>query len=400
MAADRQQFANYAQPGIAPAAFTPPGPTPGAFAPQPGGMPVGATAYYGPGAPGFCQACGGSGCNNCRGTIDDDFDLRIFQRLLPYNAGGVCAPRWLDFHVEGLHLSREDVSRRVDFTSQGPTNGNIVLSTDDLDFDEEGGVRFSAWMQLGPGGGLDFSYLGLFNWRDIQTVTDPTGNLYSPFSNFGQPPFGINGIDETDRAVFHQIAYSSAMDGVELSFRRHWQAPNCRIQGSWLIGVRHVSLKETLTHTTISNFPAPNQRMDYAVNTSNSLTGIQIGTDAWVTVIPGLRIGGELKGGFYGSLASSDTTITATSLGSPVREQLSDDTVAAVAEAGLMMTWQINAHVAFRGGYQFFYIDGVALAAENFNSGAAFVANERFPFLNHNGDVFLHGATGGLELRW
>jgi hypothetical protein len=69
----------------------------------------------------------------------------------------------------------------------------------------------------------------------------------------------------------------------------------------------------------------------------------------------------------------------------------------------LLLTYRLNYNWTVRGGYQFLFVDGVALGPENFNPEAPAIldpASTRSPFLNDNGNVFYHGWTIGAEFMW
>jgi hypothetical protein len=404
---------------------------PGGYGIAPAGYETGGGGYdmSGMGGGGYgapmmgCPHCGGAGCPFCMGDglggdygEEQGFDL--LRKLGPYGAGGWCSPRWYDIYGEFLYLTREDVSRTVDFTSDGPAGlGDpfIVLSTDNLDFDERPGFRFVAALQFGASGNIEFNYLGTLNWAKSASVTSPTDDLYSVFSDFGNdpppqagPPIVRGGFTDTDSADFHSIEYSSNLDSLELGYRRRWMAPNCRIQGSWIAGVRYLRLEEQFLHKTRVDYPDPNGGgapditgfLDYEVGTANSMTGFQVGGDAWATLFPGIQLGSDFKMGIYGNRADQVTTINAQSLASTIVESDSVDEVAFLAEANLIGTWRLSQNLTLRGGYTAIYVDGVALAPENFNSGAPFVGGDRTVFINANGDLLLHGFTGGVEWMW
>lgn len=331
--------------------------------------------------------------------------------LLPYAEGGICTPRWFDVRVSAVNLARDNASRRVDFTARGlaPIDGtpNVVLSSDNLTFDDEFGARVVVQRQLGPGGNIEFNWLGGFNFSSAAQVTDPTQALFSVLSDYGRsPPFGFN---ETDFATFHNIAYSSAFNSYELMYRRRWQGRNCRLQGSYIAGVRYLQLTEDFAHST-RRPGAPNVApsvffMDYTVGTNNSLTGLQIGGDAWISVIPGLSLGGEAKAGVYGNHSNQNTEIRATSIPDGFRETLKSDDVAFIGELNAMAIYRINYHWTFRAGYDVLFMDGLALAIENFNPGQPFVTNpvlapSRVPSYNDNGQLLLHGWNVGFEYLW
>jgi hypothetical protein len=51
-----------------------------------------------------------------------------------------------------------------------------------------------------------------------------------------------------------------------------------------------------------------------------------------------------------------------------------------------------------RAGYQALFIDGVALAVDNFNTVSPF--SVRDSFLDNSGNVTFHGAAAGFEWTW
>ena len=363
---------------------------------QPGGIQP---AYYGaPVGGGACPACGGAGCQHCLGGAGgNDFRFDFLRYLLPDPSGGCCAPRWFDIHMEVLNMRREEISDTIDFTSEGITASNIVLSTDDLEFSARNGMRFSAAMPLRGGRHLEFSYFGLLDWADsaqATATTSPVGNLFSIMSNYGTFPAG--GFDDTDRSDLQSIEYSSSLDSLELSFRSRWTGPNCVLQGSWLAGVRYIYLIEDFLYHTegVDGF------MDYSVATSNSMTGGQLGGDIWVCIMPGFKFGAEVKGGVYGSRAEQNTNLTSNSITSPLLEAVDVDKAAFALEIGLMFIYKVNQNFTVRGGYQSLAIDGLALAPENFNPTPPFLGGTRTPVINDTGSAIYHGFAVGLEWMW
>lgn len=388
---------------VMPASYGAPGPMIGG-----GGDPFGGSV---------CPNCGGAGCGAC--GIGGGWGLfdRTVQALLPYEGGGWCEPRWFDISVEAIYLSRDDVSRRVNIMSDGVAGNappNIVLSTDNLELDEAAGFRFNWQMQLGASSNLEFTYFGMISQADQAQVTSNIDNLYSAYSQFGNspppslgPPITLGGFTDSDSAEFASISYSTNFDSLELDFRRRWMAPNCRVQGSWLMGVRYFILEEHFGNFISVDYTDPNPPnnpvtgfTNYSVETLNSMTGFQLGGDLWTTLVPGVRVGSELKTGIYYNRAEQQSRFEAASLTNPLIEAVDRDTVAFLAEVNLLGVYRFNENFSVRGGYQFLYVDGVALATENFNPGPPFVAGARTAALNDNGDVFYHGLTGGLEWMW
>jgi hypothetical protein len=285
-----------------------------------------------------------------------------------------------------------------------------VLSTSDIDFDEEPSFRFSAMMQVGPGSNVEFTYFGLFFWDEQATAAsldaNPANRLFSVFSGFGTDP--VAGFAETDESDFQSLDYESSFDSFEVNFRQRWVAPNCRYQGSWLVGVRYFKLDEEFHYFTQSIDNAvdptvliPSFNNDIIVH--NNMTGVQVGGDLWMCILPGLRVGGELKGAVLGNRVAVENRLAVNTGLAPVVEDISESDVSFLAQADLLLTYRLNYNWTFRGGYQFLYLDQVALASENFNPVAPAIldpTSTRVPLLDDDGDVFYHGWFAGLEFMW
>jgi hypothetical protein len=367
-----------------------------------------------------CPQCGGYGCGFCGGGqggmgghghggphgLGNGLLGDILGIVGPYPDGGCAAIRWYDFAVDFMMLKRDDVGRNIPLASQG-IGGPVVLQTGDLDFNEEPSFRFSAQFQVGPAASVEFTYFGLFHWQDSAFVRTQDQDLFSVFSNFGLLPFG--GFDETDAADFMSMNYTSTFDSFEINFRQRWMAPNCRYQGSWLVGVRHFILDEQFEFFTSARVPDrdpfnPAQSRT-TVDTTNALTGLQIGGDVWLCVLPGLRLGSEAKAGVYGNHMNVNTTLGVTTADVDFIEQQSGNDVAFVGQIDLLATYRINYQWTARFGYQFLYVDGVALATNNFNPQPPALfspapATPRAPLFDDDGNVFYHGWFIGTEFMW
>jgi hypothetical protein len=382
-----------------------------------GGQSMGPDLIYGDGM-GGCPNCGGAGCGACgmgggvfHGTLLGD----VFGCIAPYPDGGCAAVRWYDVAVDYMALKREDAGRRMDFASSG-IGGPIVLSTDDLDFDNESSFRISFMWQWGPGSNVEFTYFGLFFWDDSASVVDPTNSLFSPFSDFGLDPLGFT---ETDNADFAAIDYESSFDSFEVNFRQRYMAPNCRYQMSCLLGVRYFKLDEDFnyfTQSTANTIPGdpladpPTEdvipSLQNNINVHNNMVGAQAGGDIWLCILPGLRVGAEGKAAVLANRIAVENTIVTNVpvdgvVPDPLIEDLVENDVSFLGEANITFTYRLNYNWTLRGGYTFLYLDGVALAPENFNAQPPFVdGSPRTSVVNDNGGVFYHGYFGGVEFLW
>ena len=417
--------------GVQPASYATPQPFPSME-----GMTVPAGYEMG-GYGGGCASCGGGGCGACSGYGGSgygesgygasgygasgyggpSFAARFLSRLLPYGEGGQCAPRLYDITMDGVYLTREKSSRTVDFASDG-INGDIILSTDDLDFEDDLGFRLTASKQIFAGATLEFTYLGLLDWStaavnrpaqfevDIFSVLSAFGNINTPF-----------GFDETDRSRQQSLTYSSSIDNFELNVRKRFTAPNCRLQYSWLAGIRYLYLLEDFQYFTLGGDAdavtaglQSRGSMTYDVGARNSLTGLQVGGDAWLNLVPGVNVGADIKAGVYGNYVNQTThilaTTTAPAAAATFDESLNNYDLAMIADANLYFMWRLGPHWTVRAGYNFMFLEGVALGPENFNAIAPNILTGGVPgaarvsSLNEDGNVFYHGGFAGLEFVW
>ena len=124
--------------------------------------------------------------------------------------------------------------------------------------------------------------------------------------------------------------------------------------------------------------------------------------------VANVRVGGEFQAGVYGNHANMVNTLSTNlippgTFGHMLSEKVTDTQVAFIGQANLLATYRLNYQWTIRTGYQFLFVDGVALAAENFNPvplGTNNPFRPHVPNINVNGDVFYHGWNVGLEYMW
>ena len=318
----------------------------------------------------------------------------------PLGDGGCCAPRWFDVHVEWMYLERDAIAGDDHIFSSDGILGPPALSTGGLDdLGRESGFRVTGAYLIGPSTNLELTYFGAFNWAASGEVTSATDNLYSVISDFGAFPSG--GYQETDEGDLHRLAYSSELDNAELNLRRRWISANCLFHTSFLAGVRYLRLREDLTYYTRST--VRNGELNYDLGTDNDLIGFQIGTESAICLTPRFKLGAEIEAGVYGARTKQSTHVTATTVSPDLIESVKDNDAAFVGEAGVFGLFRITPRLTARAGYTVLYVNGVALAADNFNPESP---NQlvplvgRDPFIDNNGDALFHGANLGLEWTW
>lgn len=371
---------------------------------------------------GDCGYCGGSGCFFCgagNGCIGSGRLMGLLGPLAPYSEGGRGAQRWFDISIGTIALQRTSnvgpfqngaqdpvtgAFGRTNLVSTNGVNGTPVLFSTDVSADRlRYGLEAIANLQTGPGAQLEFRYFGLNKWNDSRSVRlIQAPDLFSVFSLYGTDP--NNGFDDTDRSFIHTVRLSSELHNGEVNFHRAFVTPTSWLQGGWMAGVRYLDLDERFGFDAVgsrNNTFTFNQLrfFNFDTKTRNQLTGFQVGGDLWASVVPGLMVGLQGKGGIFGNHAEVETTAVANSIPG-AREFLQDGKTAYVTELIASTVYRLTYSWSFRGSYNLLYVDNVALAQENFNTrdlnnaiGLGTFTTDREPFLNVDGEALYHGFT-------
>ncbi len=333
---------------------------------------------------------------------------RVLMRLLPYGEGGVATQRWYDVSVEAMVLQRDKDVRDTVLATRGIA-GPPALSTSDVYLNElQPGLAIQLNVQTGPGSNLEVVYFGLNRWHESARATG-NNDLYSVFSNFGQTPNG--GFDDTDRSSLQTIDYISTIHNGEVNLRRRWVEPTGFLQGSFLGGLRYFDLDENFTYRTRGdNTNSTNASLrfsDYNVETRNQMVGFQLGADLWVNVVPGVKLGTEVKSGIYGNNSTQSTLLNGNSvvLLNPtgiINEVASDGRAAYLTQWSVSAWYRLSYAIAIKSSFQMMYVDNVALATENVNTVPLAQLPDRLAAVrvNNDGELLYTGYTIGAEYTW
>jgi hypothetical protein len=328
-------------------------------------------------------------------------------------------PHYFDIRAEAVMLERDETfGRDIDFTIFN-LNGPIVLSSNQLQYEEEPGFRVLGRFDLGPLSVLEFGYMGIYDFESSASFTDPMpvnpvtgeGNLFSLFSLFGTVPNNVptsgGPMPETERSSFHSISIDSDLQTVEMSYRRYWVGFMPRVSGTLLAGFRYTGLREDFLFRTVGTAAA-----DYDLRADNDLAGFQTGGDIWVGLMQGLRIGAEGKAGVYNNRYTVHSIITTTPpLSVPpaplvppeLNERFDNDEVAFISEASVDVVADILPSWSIRAGYEVLFLNSIVLAGENFNVGSPYgIPGQvpRIPFVAEQGHAVYHGGHVGVEFIW
>ncbi len=285
------------------------------------------------------------------------------------------------------------------------TPTNAVLGTHDLPFVYQPGLRLLVGTRLNDWFALEASYLGLLDWNEIRTVRNETvnvlgteGNLFSPFSNFGDPP--LLGFDYNN---FASIRVVSTFHNAELNLRQRLDTPPSVLQATAIWGLRYINVQDQFSYRTQSLEPTPggtNTAID--VQTKNDLFGVQVGASVEFQVERRCWLLFEAKGMLLANSSSQRTAYTVGPLAGP------DSTANGTRAQGRAMLggdlaatleWKVTPAIVARFGYQGIFLDGLALGSDNFLRNLANMTTDPNE-LSDEGHLAYQGPFAGVTVTW
>ena len=327
----------------------------------------------------------------CPPCAEEPIDALPFSEGLDMHCPGLCChgcgPVW-GVQVDALMLWRQNQQSTPLFLD---STGAVALDADQVQPSVSAGPRVGVIRRLGPCVAVEGNYFNVSPFAG-QSVLPAAGGLFT-MTNFGDLVF--------DDVTSAQLNSSARIQSAELNWRRS-VGPVI----TWLAGFRWVQWNEQMdaSYRFANTNPDNLGSGSTTTATGNDLYGGQLGVDVliWDRCGP-LKISGLAKGGVFGNVAyvnSGGNFVPQPGFGSPyalpaVAASATD--VAFFGEAGLNATYWLTSWLAWRAGYTVFWLDGVAVAPQQFalaNYGSGTTT------INTNGSVLLHGATTGLEARW
>lgn len=314
--------------------------------------------------------------------------------------------------TEGLIL-RRDVRGRRDIAalgidnSQNPVATIPSFSTSDLDQPFGGGGRVLIGKTLGESRlQIEASYFTIAAFDSEAIIRDANfnfanggnttrGNLFTSFTNFGSPT-GREGVDYNDVV---SIQDHSSLHNGELNLVGLLATPPGRLTSNLLIGVRYVNVKELFSYYSHSNVLDATNGVE--THTWNSMIGPQIGANALIFIEDCWWAHLTVKGGILNNNASQSTTYTNASDVQFPHERTRNVTTY-VGEVDLSLVYRWSPNFTTRIGYQAIWLEGLALAQENFDRDLESLqsTDPTLTWLDHNGRVVYHGVHAGVEFAW
>lgn len=260
------------------------------------------------------------------------------------------------------------------------TQSNVLLSTTDLDFLFEPGPRVLVGYEFDPSNAFEASYFGIYNWHDTATING-NNDLNLPGD------LGLNNnLDffDADKAT---VTYDAIIHNAELNFVHNYG------NLAWLMGFRYFYLGEKFNLTFTDNQTGSSA---YKIGTFNDLFGGQIGgrvghaCGAWSYDFTG-------KAGVYGNVIHTSQNVADFSGFTERNVGTNGGQIAFIGDLELNGSYQFSQNWSLRGGYQAYWVEGLALAPSQIDYTDTPTSGTT---LHKTDGMFMHGAHAGLMARW
>ena len=309
--------------------------------------------------------------------------------------------------IEALFMKREPRFLDQPIIVDDNTN-TTLLSTSNLNYNFDPGLRATVGNRLHGGRALEFTYFGLFEGDASAAVVTPgpAGLLIFPNNLVGNVFVDMNRADVNYTSWLHSselnlVSCCGCCDeskGKGGSGKGHDQCGSSEVSCrtfEWFAGFRYINLGEELNIAVQG--PVVGEEGAYNIRTINNLYGGQLGARVRRSQD---RFGweGTGKAGLYGASArQNQSVIDFPNFPLPGRTVSSrGGTVAFVGELNLSGFYALTDVWNLRAGYTAMWIEGLALGPDQLDFNFAAVPTG----ISTGGGMFLHGVNVGLEARW
>ena len=274
-------------------------------------------------------------------------------------------------------------------------DGATVLETNDLQFPVAAGVRTFYGQRSPEDGGWELGYFGVYG----QTATNVQGGTPPTFVQLPDPLGG----NLTEDGEFLTGKYSSVLNSAEVNLfatDSDWiDDPAGWATVDWLAGFRYVGVEEDASLTTdCCQMDGQYLVVPYRARTRNNMFGGQLGVrgrrawDRWA-------VEGWAKAALMGVAQEQiqDPIFDYTGFQQRPALSRSGGEVGFVGDLTMSAVYRITDVWGIRAGYSLLWLDGLALAPDQFDFATDAGAGTQL--VNSSG-IFYHGANLGLEARW
>jgi hypothetical protein len=198
------------------------------------------------------------------------------------------------------------------------------------------------------------------------------------------------------------IGFTSDLESGELNLRHRCGLMCGPLETSTVYGLRYVRVDESFSYASQSLLPpllGSTNRVD--VRTNNDLFGFTAGILSAYRVSDRWWFEFDVKGTLAANNSEQETIYTAQNPISPGTFAFSGQAActAFIGDINLVSHYQVTHYMTVRAGYQAIWVDGVAVALENFSPDIP-VLTQGPAEVNDNGTLVFHGPHLGLLFAW
>lgn len=310
----------------------------------------------------------------------------LIQNIWGWNSKRhACGPLWTG-SVDALMLWRGNIPSLPIFFDEAE---NVAINARDAAPGMSAGPRFGLMRQIGCNHAIEGNYFGVEPFSGRANLP-PDGGPYTIVDLGGLPSFG-------DIAA-GTVATRGQIQSAELNWRT-WNGGVI----NWLAGFRWVEWNESINIDYTFENPDPFGTGSLSAKTGNNLYGGQLGADLRLWNRGGrFRLNALGKAGLF--LNSAAYQRSAASFTDEMGDVIpvgstssSTNATAFFGEVGLNATVNVTSWLAWRLGYNVFWLSGVATAPQQFQVNNIPGGTAR---IDAAGSVLLHGVNTGIEARW
>ena len=314
-------------------------------------------------------------------------------------AGGalpVAEPLWTTYALtDALFWGRDNQSVNRPLVTTVGDNATLI-SAGEPQFAVAPGVRAFYGRRNPDECGWEIGYFGIYGATATSSVTS-----FDPFLQMPEPI----GTDLTSNGERATVKYNTVINSAEANAfltRQEWRDHSQSwLTVDWLAGFRYVGVEDAASINMDScraDDPELRTNVAYSVRTRNNMFGGQVGVrprwtwERWA-------IEGWAKAGLLGNYQEQIQDPLVDYTGFQQRPGLSatGTETAFIGDINLSVIYRLTDVWGIRAGYNTVWINGLALAPNQFSFANTDVAGTA---LASSGGIFLSGANLGIEARW
>ena len=308
----------------------------------------------------------------------------------------VAEPLWTSYAVtDALFWGRDNLVANRPLVVGVGTEAPLIWARDPQ-FAVAPGVRAFYGQRNPCECGWEVGYFGIYGATASRSVATMDPFLQMP------EPIGQSLTSNGEQAT---VKYTSVINSAEANAfltRHEWRNHSQSwLTVDWLAGFRYVGVEDSasiLMDSCQADDPELRTTVPYSARTRNDMFGGQIGVrprwtwDRWA-------IEGWAKAGLLGNCQKQiqDPLYDYTGFRQRPGMSATGSETAFIGDINLSLVYRLTDVWGIRAGYNLVWIDGLALAPNQFSFAASEVAGSG---LASSGGIFLNGANLGLEARW